>query len=76
MNLDELTSNIRSAIELGLRQRGYPTTVSVVFQGEGRYFASSPTKIPFHVWDDVLHEQLYDSAWPMTVRVDGPVSPT
>ncbi len=76
MTLDELTSSIRGAIEHGLRQKGYPTTVTVVFQGEGRFFASSPTKVPFQVWEDVLHEQLYQSRWPMTVRVDGPESPT
>ena len=75
MTLEELTATIRGAIEDGLRQRGYPTTVTVAFQGEGRFFASSPTKVPFRVWEEVLHEKLYESAWPMTVRVDpGPSS--
>ena len=70
MTLEELTANVRAAIEDGLREKGYPTTVTVVLQGEGRFFASSPTKVPFQVWEDALHEKLHQGAWPMTARVE------
>lgn len=43
-------------LESSLRARGYVTTVSVSCEGEKRFFASSPTKIPIDVWQAAVDE--------------------
>lgn len=70
MTLDEQIDSIRYIVRDGLRKRGYDTTVTVTFHGEGSFFASAPIPIPYEVWRDVLEEGLYGNAWPMTVSVD------
>lgn len=50
-----------------LRERGYDATVTVKHEGDGRFFASNPTKVPVDVWQAAI-DDLYPSR-PMWQRI-------
>jgi hypothetical protein len=60
-----------------LRERGYNATVTVEYEGEGRFFASSPTKVPLELWQAAVDDLHYSSAIPMgwLVSSDGGGAP-
>lgn len=49
-------SEMAAHLERFLRERGYVATVTVTHQGDARYFASSPTKVPIEVWQAAIDD--------------------